>query len=113
VKYVSGTRLGGSKRWAPASQLSRAQARKNSLQESAAEDVVDTFLTALRELAFRAEWARQWDGSLLCKAKQNVTGVMIANLYMGAYERFREICLSLPETSEVFVENWGHPTFLV
>jgi predicted DNA-binding protein (MmcQ/YjbR family) len=32
---------------------------------------------------------------------------------MGAYERFREICLSLPETSEVFVENWGHPTFRV
>jgi predicted DNA-binding protein (MmcQ/YjbR family) len=30
-----------------------------------------------------------------------------------AYERFREICLSLPKTSEVFVENWGHPTFRV
>lgn len=29
------------------------------------------------------------------------------------YKRFREICLSLPETSEVFVENWGHPTFRV
>ena len=24
-----------------------------------------------------------------------------------AYDRFREICLSLPETSEVFVEEWG------
>ena len=31
----------------------------------------------------------------------------------AAYERFRKICLSLPETSEVFVENWGHPTFRV
>jgi predicted DNA-binding protein (MmcQ/YjbR family) len=31
----------------------------------------------------------------------------------GAYERFREICLSLPETTEVFVETWGHPTFRV
>ena len=30
-----------------------------------------------------------------------------------AYERFRAICLSLPETSEVFVEEWGHPTFRV
>jgi predicted DNA-binding protein (MmcQ/YjbR family) len=29
------------------------------------------------------------------------------------YARFREICLSLPETSEVFVEAWGHPTFRV
>jgi predicted DNA-binding protein (MmcQ/YjbR family) len=31
----------------------------------------------------------------------------------AAYERFRDICLSLPETSEVFVETWGHPTFRV
>jgi len=31
----------------------------------------------------------------------------------SAYERFRAICLSLPETSEVFVEEWGHPTFRV
>ncbi len=30
-----------------------------------------------------------------------------------AYERFRALCLSLPETSEVFVEEWGHPTFRV
>ena len=30
-----------------------------------------------------------------------------------AYERFRGICLSLPETTEVFVEEWGHPTFRV
>jgi predicted DNA-binding protein (MmcQ/YjbR family) len=30
-----------------------------------------------------------------------------------AYARFREICLSLPETSEVVVEAWGHPTFRV
>jgi predicted DNA-binding protein (MmcQ/YjbR family) len=30
-----------------------------------------------------------------------------------AYRRFRDICLSLPETSEVFVEAWGHPTFRV
>ena len=29
------------------------------------------------------------------------------------YQRFREICLSLPETSEVVVEAWGHPTFRV
>ena len=29
------------------------------------------------------------------------------------YSRFRDICLSLPETTEVFVENWGHPTFRV
>ncbi len=29
------------------------------------------------------------------------------------YQRFREICLSLPETREVFVEAWGHPTFRV
>jgi hypothetical protein len=29
------------------------------------------------------------------------------------YEQFREICLSFPETSEVFVESWGHPTFRV
>jgi predicted DNA-binding protein (MmcQ/YjbR family) len=29
------------------------------------------------------------------------------------YQRFRDICLSLPGTSEVFVENWGHPTFRV
>jgi predicted DNA-binding protein (MmcQ/YjbR family) len=29
------------------------------------------------------------------------------------YERFREICLGLPETCEVFVEAWGHPTFRV
>jgi predicted DNA-binding protein (MmcQ/YjbR family) len=29
------------------------------------------------------------------------------------YERFRAICTSLPETQEVFVENWGHPTFRV
>ena len=27
--------------------------------------------------------------------------------------RFRELCLSLPETGEVFVDNWGHPTFRV
>lgn len=32
---------------------------------------------------------------------------------ISVYERFRDICLSLPETSEVFVENWGHPTFRV
>ena|SRR5689334_20567029 len=32
---------------------------------------------------------------------------------MHVYERFREICLSLPETREVFVEAWGHPTFRV
>jgi len=32
---------------------------------------------------------------------------------MDVYGRFREICLSLPETSEKFVENWGHPTFRV
>jgi len=31
----------------------------------------------------------------------------------SAYTRFRDICLALPETSEVFVENWGHPTFRV
>ena len=31
----------------------------------------------------------------------------------SAYNRFRAICLSLPETSEVFVEEWGHPTFRV
>jgi predicted DNA-binding protein (MmcQ/YjbR family) len=31
----------------------------------------------------------------------------------GAYERFRKMCLSLPETSEVFVQTWGHPTFRV
>src|SRR5947207_3380229 len=30
-----------------------------------------------------------------------------------AYKRFGEICLALPETSEVFVEEWGHPTFRV
>jgi predicted DNA-binding protein (MmcQ/YjbR family) len=30
-----------------------------------------------------------------------------------AYERFRDICLSLPEATEVFVEEWGHPTFRV
>ncbi len=30
-----------------------------------------------------------------------------------AYERFRAICLSLPERTEVFVEEWGHPTFRV
>jgi predicted DNA-binding protein (MmcQ/YjbR family) len=30
-----------------------------------------------------------------------------------AYERFRAMCLSLPETTEVFVEEWGHPTFRV
>jgi predicted DNA-binding protein (MmcQ/YjbR family) len=30
-----------------------------------------------------------------------------------AYRRFREICLSLPETSEIVVEAWGHPTFRV
>jgi predicted DNA-binding protein (MmcQ/YjbR family) len=29
------------------------------------------------------------------------------------YERFREICLSFPETVEIFVETWGHPTFRV
>jgi predicted DNA-binding protein (MmcQ/YjbR family) len=29
------------------------------------------------------------------------------------YARFREICLSLPETSEIVVEAWGHPTFRV
>ncbi|MDQ6675089.1 MAG: MmcQ/YjbR family DNA-binding protein [Chloroflexota bacterium] len=29
------------------------------------------------------------------------------------YRRFREICLGLPETSEVVVEAWGHPTFRV
>jgi predicted DNA-binding protein (MmcQ/YjbR family) len=29
------------------------------------------------------------------------------------YDRFRAICLSLPETEEVFVEAWGHPTFRV
>jgi predicted DNA-binding protein (MmcQ/YjbR family) len=32
---------------------------------------------------------------------------------VDVYERFREICLSLPETTEVFVETWGHPTFRV
>jgi predicted DNA-binding protein (MmcQ/YjbR family) len=31
----------------------------------------------------------------------------------STYERFRDICLSLPETSEVMVETWGHPTFRV
>lgn len=31
----------------------------------------------------------------------------------STYERFRDICLSLPETSEVMVEAWGHPTFRV
>ena len=31
----------------------------------------------------------------------------------SVYERFRAICLSLPETTEVFVETWGHPTFRV
>ena len=31
----------------------------------------------------------------------------------AVYERFRALCLSLPETSEIFVENWGHPTFRV
>lgn len=30
-----------------------------------------------------------------------------------AYDRFRAMCLSLPETTEVFVEEWGHPTFRV
>ena len=30
-----------------------------------------------------------------------------------AYERFRSICLNLPQTTEVFVEEWGHPTFRV
>ena len=30
-----------------------------------------------------------------------------------AYDRFRAICLSLPETTEVFVEEWGHPSFRV
>ena len=30
-----------------------------------------------------------------------------------AYHRFRAICLRLPETTEVFVEEWGHPTFRV
>jgi len=30
-----------------------------------------------------------------------------------AYDRFRGLCLQLPETSEVFVEEWGHPTFRV
>jgi predicted DNA-binding protein (MmcQ/YjbR family) len=30
-----------------------------------------------------------------------------------AHDRFREICLSLPETTEVVVEAWGHPTFRV
>jgi predicted DNA-binding protein (MmcQ/YjbR family) len=29
------------------------------------------------------------------------------------YQQFRTICLSLPETSEIFVEAWGHPTFRV
>jgi predicted DNA-binding protein (MmcQ/YjbR family) len=29
------------------------------------------------------------------------------------YTRFRQICLSLPETTEIFVEAWGHPTFRV
>jgi predicted DNA-binding protein (MmcQ/YjbR family) len=29
------------------------------------------------------------------------------------YKRFRAMCTSLPETSEVFVEEWGHPTFRV
>jgi predicted DNA-binding protein (MmcQ/YjbR family) len=31
----------------------------------------------------------------------------------SVYKRFRGICLGLPETSEVFVETWGHPTFRV
>jgi predicted DNA-binding protein (MmcQ/YjbR family) len=31
----------------------------------------------------------------------------------AAYDRFRDICLRLPETQEVFVEEWGHPTFRV
>jgi predicted DNA-binding protein (MmcQ/YjbR family) len=31
----------------------------------------------------------------------------------SVYERFRDICLELPETSEVFVATWGHPTFRV
>jgi predicted DNA-binding protein (MmcQ/YjbR family) len=30
-----------------------------------------------------------------------------------AYDRFRAICLSLPETEEIFVDAWGHPTFRV
>jgi predicted DNA-binding protein (MmcQ/YjbR family) len=29
------------------------------------------------------------------------------------YQRFREICLGLPETTEIMVEAWGHPTFRV
>jgi predicted DNA-binding protein (MmcQ/YjbR family) len=31
----------------------------------------------------------------------------------SVYQRFRDICLSFPETTEVFVEAWGHPTFRV
>jgi predicted DNA-binding protein (MmcQ/YjbR family) len=31
----------------------------------------------------------------------------------SVYEHFRDICLSLPDTTEVFVEAWGHPTFRV
>ena len=31
----------------------------------------------------------------------------------NVYLRFREICLALPETTEIIVEVWGHPTFRV
>jgi predicted DNA-binding protein (MmcQ/YjbR family) len=34
-------------------------------------------------------------------------------VHTDVYERFRAICTSLPETTEVFVANWGHPTFRV
>jgi hypothetical protein len=34
-------------------------------------------------------------------------------LTCDAYQRFRDICLSLPETTEVLVEAWGHPTYRV
>jgi predicted DNA-binding protein (MmcQ/YjbR family) len=37
----------------------------------------------------------------------------LATRVSDVYKRFREICLSLPETKEVFVEAWGHPTFRV
>jgi len=39
-----------------------------------------------------------------------MTGVPAA---ADQYQRFREICLSLPESTEVFVQEWGHPTFRV
>ena len=61
-----------------------------------------------RPLIGRANRNRETD----CCLAQYTVGTVSTHV-SDVYQRFREICLSLPETSEIFVDAWGHPTFRV